>query len=84
MEEEPDFPTRKEEEEGLLGIPEELSEVQRRSLQKLLDEYKDVVVGKNFRLSSTGVVEHEIRTHGPPICQLYRRQNPEIRRQEQE
>ena len=31
-----------------------------------------------------GVVEHEIHTHGPPICQPYRRQNPEVHRQEQE
>ena len=41
VEEEPDFPTR-EEEEGLPEIPEELFEVQRRSLQKLLDEYQCV------------------------------------------
>ena len=41
-------------------------------------------VGRDFRLGSTGVVEHEIRTHGPPICQPYRRQNPEVHRQEQE
>ena len=40
-------------------------------------------VGKDFRLGSTGVVEHEIHTHGPPIRQPYRRQNPEVRRQEQ-
>ena len=33
---------------------------------------------------STGVVEHEIHTHGPPIRQPYRRQNPEVRREEQE
>ena len=48
-------------------IPEELSEVQRRSLQKLLDEYKDVFVGKDFRLGSTGVVKHGVHTHGAPI-----------------
>ena len=84
VEEEPDFPTRKEEEEGLPEIHEELSEVQKRSLQKLLDEYKDVFVGKDFRLGSTGVVEHEIHTHGPLIRQPYCRHNPEVRRQEQE
>ena len=37
-------------------------------------------VWKDFRLGSTGVVEHEIHTHWPP----YHRQNPEVRRQEQE
>ena len=84
VEEEPDFPTGREEEEGLPEIPEELSEVQRRSLQELLDEFKDVFVGRDFRLGSTGVVEHEIHTHGPPIRQPFRRQNPEVRRQEQE
>ena len=83
-EEEPDFPTRKEEEGGLPEIPEELSEVQKRSLQKLLHEYKDVSVGKDFRLGSTGVVEREIHTHGPPIHQPYHRQNPEVCGQEQE
>ena len=41
-------------------------------------------VGKDFRLGSTGVVGHEIHTHGPPIRQPFRRQNPEVQRQEQE
>ena len=57
---------------------------QRRSLQKLLDEYEDVFVGRDFRLASMGVVEHEIHTHGPAIRQPYRCQNPEVRRREQE
>ena len=83
MEEEPDFPTGREE-EGLPEIPEDLSEVQRRSLQKLLDEYKDVFVGRDLRLGSTCVVEHDIHTHGLPIRQPYCRQNPEVHRQEQE
>ena len=30
------------------------------------------------------MIEHEIHTRGPPIRQPYRRQNPEVRRQEQE
>ena len=83
IEEEPDFPTGREEKEGLPEISEELSEVQRRSLQELLDEFMEVFVGRDFRLDSTGVVEHEIHTHGP-IHQPFRRQNPEVRRQEQE
>ena len=84
VEEEPDFPTGREEEEGLPDIPEELSEVQRRSLQELLYEFRDVFVGRDFTLGSTSVVEHEIHTHGPPIRQPFRRQNPDVRRQEQE
>ena len=41
-------------------------------------------VGKDFRLGSTDVVEHDIHTRGPPIRQPFCRQNPEVRRQEQE
>ena len=41
-------------------------------------------VGKDFRLGSTGVVEHEIHTRGPPIRQPFHRQNLEVRRQEQD
>ena len=84
IEEEPDFPAGKEEEEGLPEVPEELNEAQRRDLQGLLEEIRDVFVGKDFRLGSTGVVEQEIHTHGPPIRQPYHRQNSEVRRQEQE
>ena len=84
VEEEPDFPACREEEEGLPEVSEELSRAQKQELQELLEEFRDVFVGKDFRLGSTGVVEHEIHTHGPPIRQPYRRQNPEVRRQEQE
>ena len=84
LEEEPDFPACREEEEGLPEVPEELSEAQKRELRGLLEEFRDVLVGKDFRLGSTGVEEHEIHTHGSPIRQPYRRQNPEVRRQEQE
>ena len=84
VEEEPDFPAGKEEEEGLPEVPGELNEAQRRDLQGLLEEYRDVFVGKDFRLGSTGAVEHEIHTRGPPIRQPYQRQNPEVCRQEQE
>ena len=45
VEEKPYFPAGREEEEGLPEIPEELSEVQRFSLQELLEEFKDVFVG---------------------------------------
>ena len=83
MKEEPDFPAGQEEEEGLPEVPKELNEAQRRNLRGLLEEFRDVFVGKNFRLGSTGVVKHEIYTHGPPIRQPYRRQNPDVRRQEQ-
>ena len=35
-------------------------------------------------MGNTPVIEHEIHTREPPIRQPYRRQNPEVRRQEQE
>ena len=47
-------------------------------------EYQDMFAGKGFKLGNTPVIEHEIHTRGPPICQPYRRKNPEVRRQEQE
>ena len=83
VEEEPDFPAGGEKDEGLPEIPGELSRTQGQELQELLEEFKDVFVGKDFRLGSTGVVEHEIHTRGPPIRQPFRRQNPKVRRQEQ-
>ena len=63
-------------------ISGELSGTQGQELRELLDEFKDVFVGKDFRLGSTGVVEHEIHTRGPSIRQPFRRQNPEVRQQE--
>ena len=84
VEEEPDIPAGGAKEEGLSEIPGELSGTQGQELQELLEEFKDVFVGKDFRLGSTGVVEHEIHTRGPPIRQPFHRQNPEVRRQEQE
>ena len=84
VEEEPDFPAGREEKEGLPEVPEELSGAQGQELRELLEEFKDVFVGKDYRSGSTGVVEHEIHTHGPPIRQPFHRQNPEVQRQEQE
>ena len=84
VKEEPDFPAGGAEEEGLPEIPGELSGTQGQELRELLEEFKDVFVGKDFRLGSTGVVEHKIHTRGPPIRQPFRSQNLEVRRQEQE
>ena len=78
VEEEPDFPAGGAKEEGLPEIPGELSGTRGLELQELLEEFKDIFVGKDFRLGSAGMVEHEIRTHGPPIRQPFRRQNPEV------
>ena len=40
--------------------------------------------GKDFKLGNTDLIEHEIHTKGPPIRQPYRRQNPKVRKHEQE
>ena len=40
--------------------------------------------GKGLKLGNTPVIEHKIHTKVPPTRQPYRRQNPEVRRQEQE
>ena len=46
-------------------------------------EFQDVFADKGLKLGNTSVIEHEIHTRGPPIRQPYRRQNPEVRQQEQ-
>ena len=84
VEEEPDLPRKEIDEVGLPSIPEELSPKQKRELEALLSEFQDVFTGKGFKLGNTPVVKHEIHTKGPPIRQLYRRQNPKVKRQEQE
>ena len=58
--------------------------MQKEDLREQLEEYQDVFVGKDFKLGNTGFIEHEIHTKGPPIHQPYQRQNPEVRRHEQE
>ena len=80
VEEEPDFPQAEAEEAGLPPIPDELSAKQRKELSELLEEFKDVFAGKDFKLGNTDLIEHEIHTKGLPIRQPYRRQNPEVRK----
>ena len=84
VEEEPDFPRAEAEGVGLPPIPDELSTEQRRELSELLEEFKDVFAGKDFKLGNTDLIEHEIHTKGPPFRQPYRRQNPEVLKHEQE
>ena len=82
--EEPDFPWAEAEETGLPPPPDELSAKQRKELGGLLEEFKDVFAGKDFKLGNTDLTEHKIHTKGPPIRKLYRRQNPEVQKHEQE
>ena len=64
-------------------IPGTLDESQRKALNKLLREYKDVFSKEGDPISSTFLVEHEIYTEGPPVRLPFRRQNPLVRAQEQ-
>ena len=84
VEEEPDYPRVEVEEAGLPPVPEELTAAQKEDLRELLEEYQDVFIGEDFKLGNTSLIEHEIHTKGPQIHQLYQRQNPEVRRHEQE
>ena len=84
VEEEPDLPRTEMEEALLPTIPGELSYEKKKHLEALLREFQDIFAGKGLKLGNTTVIEHEIHTRGPPIRQPYRRQNPEVRRQEQE
>ena len=61
-----------------------MSPEKKEELEALLSEFQDVFAGKGLKLGNTPLIEHEIHTKGPPIRQPYRRQNPEVRRQEQE
>ena len=65
-------------------IPDELSAKQKKELSELLEEFKDVFARKDFKLGNPDLIENEIHTKGPPICQPYGRQNPEVRKHEQE
>ena len=58
---------------GLPLMPDELNAKQRKELSELLEEFKDVFAGKDFKLGNTDLIEHKIHTKGPPIRQPYRR-----------
>ena len=84
VEEEADYPRVEMEEAWLPPVPEGLTTAQKKDLRELMEEYQDVFVGKDFKLGNTSLLDHEIHTKGPPTCQPYQRQNPEVRRHEQE
>ena len=92
VEEEPDYPRVEAEEAGLPPVPEELTASQKKKnnnnnnnkIRELLEEFKDIFSGKDFKLGNTNLIGHEIHTKGPPIHHPYRRQNPEVRRHEQD
>ena len=63
-------------------LPECLSPLQQQPLNKLFREYQDVFSQGEDDLGNTPLLEHTIKTRGPPLRQPYRRQNPAVRREE--
>ena len=63
-------------------LPECLSPLQQQQLNELFKEFSDVFSQGEDNLGNTPLLEHAIETHGPPLRQPYRRQNPAVRREE--
>ena len=63
-------------------LPENLSPLQQQQLNELFKEYMDVFSQGDEDLGNTPLLKHGIETHGPPLRQPYRRQNPAVRREE--
>ena len=63
-------------------VPEHLSPLQQQQLNDLFKEFSDVFCQGEDDLGCTPLLEHTIETHGPPLRQPYRRQNPAVRREE--
>ena len=63
-------------------LPECLSLLKQQQLNELFKEYQDVFSQGEDDLGNTPLLEHAIETHGPPLRQPYRRQNPAVRREE--
>ena len=53
-----------------------------QQLNELFREFSDVFSRGEDDLGNTPLLEHVIETHGPPLRQPYRRQNPAVRREE--
>ena len=64
-------------------LPERLSPLQQQQqLNELFREFSDVFSRGEDDLGNTPLLEHAIETHGPPLRQPYRRQNPAVLREE--
>ena len=63
-------------------VPEHPSPLQQQQLNDLFKEFSDVFSQGEDDLSCTLLLEHTIETHGPPLRQPYRLQNPAVRQEE--
>ena len=59
-------------------VQERFSPLQQQQLNDLFQEFSDVFSRGEDVLGRTPLLEHTIETHGPPLCQPYRRQNPAV------
>ena len=64
------------------SLPERLSPLLQQQLNAFFQEFSDVFSQGEDDLGSTPLLEHTIETHGPPLRQPYRRQNPAVRQEE--
>ena len=63
-------------------VREHLSPLQQQQLNGLFKEFSDVFSQGEDDLGCTPLLEHTVETHGPPLRQPYRRQNPAVQREE--
>ena len=63
-------------------LPENLSPLQQQQINELFKEFQDVFSQGDDDMGNTPLLKHGIETHGPPLRQPYRRQNPAVRREE--
>ena len=63
-------------------LPECLSLLQQQQLNELFKEFQDIFSQGDDDLGNTPLLEHGIETHGSPLRQPYRQQNPAVRKEE--
>ena len=63
-------------------VPEHFSPLLLQQLNGLFKEFSDVFSQGEDDLGCTPLLEHTIETHGPPLRQPYRQQNPAVRQEE--
>ena len=59
-------------------VPAHLSPTQQQQLKDLFQEFSDIVSHGEDDLGCTPLLQHAIKTEGPPLRQPYRRQNPAV------
>ena len=63
-------------------VPAHLSPTQQQQLKALFQEFSDIISQGEDDLGCTPLLQCTIETEGPPLRQLYRHQNPAVRREE--